>query len=139
MSWWYDDPEEVARRVQESCDAYEKKLDDFCRKKAAERRAKPGPYELRMAAVFDRYGIPFEQEKPMDGCIADFFLPVMNRVVEVDGGHHYANPEQRQSDLRRDAHFLRKGILTTRIPNSEVGSVERLSKDGLLRRLKQND
>ena len=135
MSWWYDDPEEVERRTQESFERDEKKFNDFREKKAAERRANPGYYERRVAAVFSRHGIPFEQEKNMHSYIADFFLPVMNRVVEIDGGHHYADPEQRQSDSKRDAHFLRKGISTTRIPNREVGSVERLSKEALLRRL----
>lgn len=135
MSWWLDDPEELKRRVLESLERDEKRIDDFCVKRAAERRANPGPYELRMAAVFARHEIPFEQEKPMNGSIADFFLPGMNRVVEIDGGHHYANSEQRQRDRERDARFLRKGIPTIRIPNSEVDSVERLSKEALLRRL----
>ncbi len=74
----------------------------------------------------------------MDGYIADFFLPDINRIVEIDGRHHYTDEEQHQSDLKRDDYFRRQGIRTTRIPNGEVDSVGRLSKEALLRRLKQN-
>lgn len=138
MSWWYDDPEEVEKRVQESIEAYEQKLEDFCKRKAAERRANPGRFERRMIDVLVRHDIQFEQEKPMDGYIVDFFLPVMNRIVEIDGRHHCTNANQRQSDTQRDAHFLRKGIPTIRIPNSEMSCVERLSKEALLERLNKN-
>jgi very-short-patch-repair endonuclease len=47
----------------------------------------------------------------------DIAIPWARINIEIDGNHHYINPNQMTSDLQRDYYSARKGFKTIRIPN----------------------
>ena len=54
---------------------------------------------------------------------ADFYIPALNLIVELDGSQH-RTPEGFAYDSNRDEAFGRIGIKTLRIPNKQVSNGE---------------
>jgi very-short-patch-repair endonuclease len=52
--------------------------------------------------------------------VGDFYLPLHNLVLEVDGAYHSTNKEQRQKDLKRTKVIKSMGYSLKRITNSQV-------------------
>lgn len=52
---------------------------------------------------------------------ADFYIPALDTIIEVDGSHHYTE-NGLEYDRLRDMEFASIGIKTIRIKNSEVAS-----------------
>jgi len=49
--------------------------------------------------------------------IADFYIPIYNLIIEVDGGYHNTK-ERREKDRERDDWFIGRGIRVWRITNA---------------------
>ena len=83
------------------------------------------PQEVRIKAVLKSLNITYEFQKIfMDGAngfITDFYLPIYNLVIEVDGYHHYTL-EGKRNDKKRTRELVKyskiKGIL--RLPNKQA-------------------
>jgi len=71
---------------------------------------------LRKRQIF---GALFYRQKPIGPYVADFYSPVAQLVVEVDGGQHFFG-EGVRSDVARDVWFRSKGINVLRFNNHEV-------------------
>lgn len=51
---------------------------------------------------------------------ADFFLPQVKLVIEIDGQHHKENDDTRINDSLRDNYLASKGVKTIRISTNEL-------------------
>jgi very-short-patch-repair endonuclease len=78
--------------------------------------------EVRLWIVLRRSGqggLRFRRQHPLDAYILDFYCASAHLAVEIDSeGHGFA--DQLLHDERRDAWMARQGILTLRVPASEV-------------------
>lgn len=76
--------------------------------------------EVSMIGILKSLKIPFIPQAPfvLDGNIffADFYLPSMNTVIEIDGGYHDSN-YMKSKDGNRDYLFNSYRIRTIRIRN----------------------
>ena len=64
-------------------------------------------------------GLKFRRQQVIDGFIADFFCEKAKIVVEIDGGIHNQETQQR-IDKHRDEVFQAKGLYVLRITNDDV-------------------
>ena len=86
------------------------------------------PQEVRIKAVLKSLNITYEFQKifmdGVNGYIADFYLPIYNLVIEVDGYHHYTS-EGKRKDKKRTRELVKyskiKGIL--RLPNKQASVI----------------
>jgi len=91
------------------------KMTQYCR----QNRRKPTPAELHLKKEFQRKGIRFRSQRPIDFYIVDFLIFMKAIVIEVDGGYHFT-PEQRQKDKKRQEYIERKGFEVIRVTNKQV-------------------
>lgn len=75
-------------------------------------------------------GIQFRRQYNIGRYIADFYVPQLKLVIEIDGGVHFT-PEAQEYDKVRSQSFSSIEILTIRFTNDEVyedlvGVLERL-------------
>jgi very-short-patch-repair endonuclease len=78
--------------------------------------------EIVLAEVLDevlpRFRATVKMQFPIGQYIADFFIPEIRVVIEVDGGYHNDRVEE---DKRRTRHLLKIGVLkVVRFKNEEV-------------------
>jgi very-short-patch-repair endonuclease len=59
------------------------------------------------------------KQRPIDGFIADFYIPKLKLVIELDGEQHY-EPDQQIYDTERTKVFEGYGITVIRFTNLEV-------------------
>ena len=101
------------------------------------------PSENVLASWLDKAEVPYirehvivrtsnrlRQEKALQGqrlFIADFFLPEVKLIIEVDGGYH-TTPEQKQRDRNRDLFMRNEGYATIRITNEQLAKVTSLNR-----------
>lgn len=82
------------------------------------------PAEAALMDKFDRAGVKYVFQQYMEGDgwyrIVDFFIPIKNIIVELDGSHHYDSKKQYIWDLRKDAYFSKIGYKVARITNSQA-------------------
>lgn len=64
-------------------------------------------------------GVTFRRQYNIGKYIADFYIPTLRIVLEVDGGYHYL-PEVQLYDRERSAYFTKLGLITIRCTNEEV-------------------
>lgn len=64
----------------------------------------------------DALGVKFRRQHPVDHFIADFAVPSMKLMVELDGGQHLESEHDRQ----RDARLTSLGWKVLRFWNPEV-------------------
>lgn len=87
-------------------------------------RRKPTSAEVKLGMYLFRRKIYFIYQKgfltPFHR-IADFYLPVRNIIIEVDGAYHVKTLDK---DNLKDLLWLKRGIKTVRIKNEEVFSGE---------------
>ena len=53
--------------------------------------------------------------------IADFYIPSVKRIIELDGSQHYEEDGEKY-DLSRDNYLKEKGIIVLRYSNYDVNS-----------------
>lgn len=59
------------------------------------------------------------KQRPIDGFIADFYIPKLKLVIEIDGEHHN-ELDQQTYDAERTKVFEGYGLTTIRFTNLEV-------------------
>lgn len=64
-------------------------------------------------------GFQFFRQRMLGRYIVDFYCPVLNLVIELDGGQHYEKSHQ-QKDEARDDYFKKYGIKVERFTNTQV-------------------
>ncbi|WP_116968267.1 DUF559 domain-containing protein [Blastomonas sp. UPD001] len=64
-------------------------------------------------------GMKFRRQHPAGPYVADFYCHKGRLVIEVDGSTHEC-ADRHEADNARDRWFGRKGLLTVRIPASDV-------------------
>lgn len=64
-------------------------------------------------------GVQFYRQKPIGNYIVDFYAPVVNLIVEIDGSQHL-EPEHANRDERRTACFNQLGLRVLRFNDREV-------------------
>ncbi len=64
-------------------------------------------------------GLRFLRQHPIGGYIADFYCPVLNLVIELEGSVH-DELEQRKFDQERFAEFRIRGFRVLRVRNEVV-------------------
>ena len=62
---------------------------------------------------------PVKRQRPMGRYIADFFIPIVKIVIELDGSQHYEEVQFRY-DRKRDAYMESRGIKVLRFLNADV-------------------
>lgn len=75
----------------------------------------------------------FRRQYNIGKYIADFYVPSLRLVIEVDGGYHNSL-EARVYDHERTAYFAGLGLLTIRFTNDEIFT----DIDNVLQRLKSS-
>jgi very-short-patch-repair endonuclease len=65
------------------------------------------------------FGVQFYRQKPIGNYVVDFYAPVVNLIVEIDGSQHL-EPEQANRDERRTAYFNQLGLRVLRFNDREV-------------------
>lgn len=82
-------------------------------------RLNPTPAEHEFCSHLDKLGLGYRFQQSFFHPayrIADFFIPSMNLIVEIDGGYHDA-----ERDRAKDELFEReRGIKTLRLTNEQV-------------------
>jgi very-short-patch-repair endonuclease len=64
-------------------------------------------------------GCQFYRQKVIRNYIVDFYCPVSNLVIELDGSQHYTN-QMIEKDKRRDKHLNNLGLKILRFNDNEV-------------------
>lgn len=101
----------------------------------------PTPSEATLEAWLVNANIPYikehvivrtsnrlRQEEALKGqriFIADFFLPEVKLIIEVDGGYH-STPEQRTKDYNRDVYLRNAGYPSLRVTNEQLEQADSL-------------
>lgn len=97
----------------------QKKLEIY-KKELVEKATIP---ELIFKSRLEDSGIKFIFQKGFIGgnnfCIADFYIPSVKLVIEIDGGYH-RTPEQKLRDANKDDYYKSRGFSVLRLWNSEV-------------------
>ena len=89
-------------------------------KYAKELRQNMTPWEIKLWTQFLReYPIRFQRQKVIDNYIVDFYCAKARIVIELDGGGHYTEEQQRYDDKRTE--ILKKyNLQVIRICNLEI-------------------
>lgn len=67
-----------------------------------------------------RLGVRFYRQAVVLGYILDFWCPLAQLAVEVDGSYHL-KPAQKKYDATRDSNLRTSGVATLRIQNRDAG------------------
>ena len=104
---------------------------DWIEHRMYELREKSNQYERSVLGYMRSRNIRFIHQAPfiLDGKIyfADFYLPEISEIIEIDGYSHY-NEAQRKYDLQRDNAFGDFRMHTTRISNSIAMDKQKLDE-----------
>lgn len=78
------------------------------------------PWEIKLWNYFLRdYHIRFQRQKVIDKYIVDFYCAKAHLVIELDGGGHYTE-EQQKYDEKRTKILEKYGLKVIRICNIEI-------------------
>lgn len=66
-----------------------------------------------------KLSIQFYRQRVIGNYIVDFYCPLANLVIELDGSQHYSE-EGMAYDRKRDAFLKQNGLNVLRIPNNEI-------------------
>lgn len=90
---------------------------------------KPGKGERELEKVVAAMGFPYERQKMIGPWYADFAIPQLKLVIEVDGAGH-----NKEKDARRDVGMAQTGWAVLRLSAEEVKrNPIGVLADGLLR------
>lgn len=101
--------------VRQSAEYHRKKLI----KERTEEENLYGKYLYKNKFKFKFQHIIYTTDPEHPYYIVDFYLPVLNLIVEIDGGYHN-NPDQIQKDKHRSFVLRMMGYHLIRITNDEV-------------------
>ena len=87
---------------------------------ARELRKNMTPWERKLWYLFlSKHPVRFQRQKPIGNYITDFYCAKARLVIELDGGGHYEEPQQK-ADLQRTAHLEAMGLRVLRICNMDI-------------------
>lgn len=108
-------PKTIAKRI-----AYSEAFKEELRKNATKA-------ELLFKGNLDSYEIEYEFQKEVitkkSFIVADFYIPSLKLMVELDGGYHN-NKEQLEKDRQKDIEYRKNGFKVLRMPNEHVPSFD---------------
>lgn len=88
---------------------------------------KETPFEKTVEKLLRKTKVEFSKQVPFHTehsfYIADFYVPSMRTILEIDGKYH-EDLEQKIKDRNRDTWFLKQGIMVKRILNEEIPSLD---------------
>jgi very-short-patch-repair endonuclease len=73
-------------------------------------------YHLRRHGLGD---YKFRRQHPLDSYILDFYCPAARLVIEIDGGQHFVEDQQKRDEERTQS-LTEKGMRVLRFSNREV-------------------
>lgn len=76
--------------------------------------------ERRALQVLLDYGLPFDQDKPMEGFAFDFAVPGLSLLVEVDGRRWHRHPSRKARDRAKEAVAKRNGWALVRLTTEDL-------------------
>lgn len=83
--------------------------------------------ELLFKANLDSYEIEYEFQKEVitrkSFIVADFYIPSLKLMVELDGGYHN-DKEQKKKDRQKDIEYHNNGFNVLRMMNEQVNSFD---------------
>ena len=78
------------------------------------------PWERKLWYCYlNQYSIRFYRQVPIDKFIVDFYCPKANLVIELDGGGHYTD-EQEKKDAARTKDLAAMNLTVLRICNLDI-------------------
>ncbi len=80
----------------------------------------PTPQEQKLADALTKRGLVIKTEYFDGHKTVDIALPDSHLYIEIDGLHHFTNPDQIIADFKRDFFSEREGFFTLRITNQLV-------------------
>ena len=83
-------------------------------------RRNPTNAEIVMGKLLNILNIKSVFQKQFGHYIVDFYLPIFDVVIEVDGPQHYTVKEVIERDAKRDDYLLQRGLRVIRITNEEL-------------------
>ena len=84
------------------------------------RTTSASPLERRALRVLIDYGMPFDQEKPLEGFYYDFSVPSLNLLIEVDSPTYHKQLSRQRIDRAKDAVAKRMGWKLVRISAPDI-------------------
>ncbi|MBI1910060.1 MAG: endonuclease domain-containing protein [Deltaproteobacteria bacterium] len=75
--------------------------------------------KLWHALRYQKLGVKFRRQEPIDHYIVDFCCFERRLVIEIDGGIH-ENPDQKKYDGQRESHLRDEGFRILRFRSEEV-------------------
>ncbi|MHB8871666.1 MAG: endonuclease domain-containing protein [Candidatus Doudnabacteria bacterium] len=103
------------------------KRTEYSEKFKIELRENATKAELLFKSNLDLYEIEYVFQKEIitrkSFIVADFYIPELNLMVELDGGYHY-NKEQREKDRVKDIEYRSRGFKVLRMQNERVSTFD---------------
>ena len=92
-------------------------------KYAKELRQNMTPWEIKLWTQFLRnYPVRFQRQKVIDNYIVDFYCAKARIVIELDGGGHYTEEQQKHDDERTEI-LKNYKLQVIRICNLEIDNI----------------
>ena len=66
------------------------------------------------------YGMPFDQEKPLEGFYYDFSIPSLNLLIEIDSHTYHKQISRQRIDRAKDAVAKRMGWKLVRVRDPDI-------------------
>ena len=83
-------------------------------------RTNQTPWERKLWHCFLRsHPVRFQRQKAIDEYIVDFYCAKAKLAIELDGGEHYREEQQKQDQLRTE-NLQKSGITVMRLCNLDV-------------------
>lgn len=103
------------------------KRTEYSEKFKIELRANATKAELLFKSNLDLYEIEYEFQKEIitrkSFIVADFYIPALRLMVELDGGYHF-NKEQKEKDRQKDIEYRSRGFKILRMQNERVSTFD---------------
>lgn len=113
-------PRNPSPKTIEKRTAYSEKFKNGLREKATKA-------ELSFKGNLDAYEIEYEFQKEVitrkSFIVADFYIPSLKLMVELDGGYHN-DKEQKKKDRQKDIEYHNNGFNVLRMMNEQVNSFD---------------
>ena len=96
---------------------------DNCEDKASVTRHRApsrSPLEREALRVLVNFGLPFDQEKPIENFFYDFCVPGLNLLVEVDSPSYHDYARRKRVDRIKDAVAKRLGWKLVRVREPDL-------------------
>lgn len=107
---------------------------EYCSSACVRKSRQETQPERHIRLALEKLGIMFIPQHTIGRYSVDFFLPLLNVALEVDGAYWHQQEKVKQRDAKRDEVLSQKGIRTVRLQFESNDSFLRLDATKLLRR-----